>query len=225
MNSNAALAGAHLRTYRSIFQHPASHHLAWHDVHALFRQLAQVEVEPNHNLRVTRHGHVLVLPPPRSKDVATADELMALRHFLARSGAPPKANGKVARWLVVVDHREARIYRSATTGAVPQLIRSHVSEEFFCQTYNTRDFSRARGEAEASSFYEPLAGVLNGAGEILIFGSGMAGDTNPLTVWLRLHRPELAKRIVGSLAMAEHNLPEDQLLAKARDFYAHLDAG
>jgi hypothetical protein len=42
------------------------------------------------------------------------------------------------------------------------------------------------------------------------------------TAWLNRHRPELAKRIVGSVAIDEHHLTEGQLLAKARDFFAPI---
>src|SRR5947208_1668371 len=45
MNSTAPLTGSHRRTYDTIFQHPASHNLAWHDVHALFRHLGKVVTE------------------------------------------------------------------------------------------------------------------------------------------------------------------------------------
>ena len=33
--SNPRLTGSHLRTYKTIFQHPISHNLGWHDVHEL----------------------------------------------------------------------------------------------------------------------------------------------------------------------------------------------
>jgi hypothetical protein len=39
--------------------------------------------------------------------------------------------------------------------------------------------------------------------------------------WLKLHHPELAKRIIGSLVVDEHHLTEGQLLAKAREFYSN----
>src|SRR5476651_1840958 len=103
MNSTAtaSLTGSHLRTYDTIFQHPVSHNLGWHDVRALFRHLGQVEQEPNGNLKVTRNGQTLVLHPPRTKDVAETEELMALRHFLERSKAvPPATNEKATHWLL-----------------------------------------------------------------------------------------------------------------------------
>jgi hypothetical protein len=36
-----------------------------------------------------------------------------------------------------------------------------------------------------------------------------------------LHHPELAKRIIGSVVVDEHHLTVDQLLEKAREFYAN----
>lgn len=223
MNSIALLTGSHLRTYRKILQHPVARNLAWRDVHALFRHLGQVDVEPNANLKVTRNGQTLVLHPPRTKDVAEPGELIVLRHFIERSEAPQKTNGKVARWLVVIDRHEARIYRSAAPGAVPQLIRPYMSEESFCQAYSSKGFSRNEGMPDPGSFFEPVAGVLNGAGKILIFGggTGASSEMNRFTDWLKRHRPELAKRIAGSLVVDVPHSTEDQLLAKARDFYAN----
>jgi hypothetical protein len=39
--------------------------------------------------------------------------------------------------------------------------------------------------------------------------------------WLKLHHPEPASRIIGSLVVDEHHLTENQLLATAREFYAN----
>ena len=117
MKSSTQLNGSHLRTYQTIFQHPASHNLGWHDVHALFRQIAVVDEEPNGNLKVTRNGQILVLHPPRTKDVGDTDELMVLRHFLERSETTaPDAAGKEVHWLLVIDHHEARIFRAEMEG-------------------------------------------------------------------------------------------------------------
>jgi hypothetical protein len=38
--------------------------------------------------------------------------------------------------------------------------------------------------------------------------------------WLKIHHPELAKRIAGSLIIDEHHFTDAQLLAKARDLFA-----
>jgi hypothetical protein len=229
MNSTASLTGSYLRTYQTIFQHPVSHNLAWRAVHALLEKLGHVVEEPNGNLKVTRNGHMLVLPPARTKDVAETDELMTLRHFLERSETESPdaklssdANPKEGQWLVVIDHREARIYRTTAPGAVPQMIRPHFSEEFFRQAHNAKDFSRGQEKPDPTSFFEPIAGVLKGAGQILIFGdgTGTSSEMDQFAAWLKTHRPELARRIAGLMVVDEHHLTEGQVLAKARDFFA-----
>jgi hypothetical protein len=224
MNSTAPLTGSHLRTYNTIFQHPASHNLEWRSVRALLEKLGEVVEEANGNLKVTRNGQSLVLHPSSTKDVAETDELMVLRHFLERSeAAPAETDAKPARWLVVIDHREARIYRSVERGAVPQQIRPHVPEDFFRHAHHSKDFSRGQEKPDPNSFFEPVAGVLNGAGKILIFGTGtgMSSEMDQFIAWLKLNRPLLAKRIIGAVTVDEHHATEDQLLAKAREFYAN----
>lgn len=223
MNSTLALTGSHLRTYQTIFQHPVSHNLGWHDVHALFRELGEVVEAPNGNLTVTRNGQTMVLQPARTKDVADTDQLMALRHFLERSETPVSApNENDTCWLVVIDHREARVFRSTAPGAVPQQIRPHVPEDFFRRAPNSRDAALDQAKPDANRFFEPVAGVLNGAGKILVFGTGTgtSSEMDQFVAWLKIHRAALAARIIGTIVVDESHLTEDQLLAKARAFHA-----
>jgi hypothetical protein len=223
MPSTTSLTGSHLRTYNTIFQHPVSHNLGWRDVHALFRELGQLEEEPNGNLKVTRNGQIIVLHPPRTKDVATTEELMALRHFLERSEtAARETNKNNDHWLLVIDHHQARIFRSEMTGAVPQRISPHAPEDYFRHAPNSKDFSRGQEKPEPNSFFEPVARALHAAGQILIFGTGTgkSSEMDQFVAWLKIHHAELAKRIIGALVVDQHHLTEAQLLAKARDFYA-----
>ncbi len=225
MKPPTSLTGSHLRTYETIFQHPVSHNLGWHDVHALFRQLGEIEEEPNGNLKVTRNGQTLVLNPPRAKDVETADEVIALRHFIERSETPPlNQNDPASRWLVVIDHHEARIYRSTAAGAIAQQIRSHTPEDFFRHAPDSKAFSRGYEKSESRGYFEPVASVLKGAGQILVFGTGKgtSNEMDQFTVWLKHHRPELAGRIIGTKVVGEYHLTDAQLLAKAREFHADL---
>lgn len=227
MNSTALLTGSHLRTYNTLFQHPVSHNLGWHDVHALFRHLGQVEEEPNGKLKVTRNGEVLLLLAPRTKDVAAADEVLALRHFLERSSRSPAGEKETgANWLLIIDHREARIYRSAAPGAVAQQIRPRVSEAAFRSSPSSPEAARRTEKNTASAFFEPVAAVLKGAGKILVFGSGTgkSSEMEQFTLWLAQHRPEIAKRVVGSVVVDEDHLTEAQLLAKARAFFNEFPA-
>ena len=217
------LTGSHLRTYATIFQHPIAHNLGWHDVHAMFRQLGQVETEANGNLRVTRNGQSLVLHSTSAKNVEDADAVMELRHFLQRSDAtPPVINESAAHWLLVIDHHEARIFRSEMHGAVPQRIRPHAPEEYFRHAAHSNEISRGKEKPDPNSFFEPVAKVLQAAGQILIFGTGTgtSSEMEQFVAWTQTHHPELAHRIIGSLTVDEHHLTESQLLAKAREFYA-----
>jgi hypothetical protein len=222
-NSPPSLTGSHLRTYNTIFQHPISHNLEWRAVHALLGNLGHIAEEPNGNFKVTRNGHVLVLHPPRSKDVAEMDEIMTLRHFLKQSETPPpEATGEETHWLLVIDHHEARIFRSEMHGAAPLQILPHEPDDFFRHGRDSKEVSRGKEKPDPNSFFEPVAKALSPAGQILIFGAG-TGSSNEMDqfiAWVKVHHPQLAKRIIGSLVVDEHHLTEGQLLAKAREFYA-----
>jgi hypothetical protein len=223
MTSTTQLTGSHLRTYQTIFQHPVSHNLAWHDVHTLFRYIGVVEEEPNGNLKVTRNGQLLVLHPARTKDVGTTEELMALRHFLERSeSVSPATVGEHAHWLVVIDHQVARIFRSELKGSVPERILPHEPDEYFRHAHNSKDFSRGQEKPDPNSFFGPVAKALQTGGPILVFGTGTgtSSEMEQFVAWLKKHRADIAARIIGSLVVDEHHLTEGQLLASAREFYA-----
>ncbi len=217
------LAGAHQRTYDTIFQHPVSHNLRWRDVHALFRQLGQVEEKANGSFLITRNGQTLMLPASRTKDVGETEEVMKIRHFLERSA--PSATSATAvsvRCLVIVNHHEVRIFHSALRGTASEQVLPHDPDDFFRHAPNSKDFSRGQEKPDPNSFFAPVAKALLAANQILIFGSGTgtSSEMEQFVTWLHTHHPELARRIVGSLVVDEHHLTDGQLLAKARDFYA-----
>ncbi len=223
MNAAPALASAHLRTYNTIFQHPISHNLEWRAVRSLFESIGNVNEAANGKLKITRNGQSLVLNPSGTKDVAEADEVMELRHFLERS--EPAATGEEAKtehWLLVIDHQEARIFRSQMHGSLPQVILPHAPEDYFRHAHNSKGTSRGKEKPEPNSFFEPVAKALSGELAILVFGTGTgtSSEMEQFVTWAKSHRPALAKRIVGTLTIDEHHLTESQLLAKAREFYA-----
>jgi hypothetical protein len=223
MNSTTPLTGSHLRTYDRIFQHPISHNLEWRDVRAMLGKISQVDEEHNGNFKVTRNGQTLVLHPPRGKDVTEMDEIMALRHFLERSDAiPPETKESETNWLLVIDHHEARIFRAEMDGGLPQRIVPHTPEDYFRHAQDSKDSSRGQEKPDPNSFFEPVAKGLQAAGPILIFGNGTgtSSEMEQFVAWLKLHHHELARRIIGSLAVDKSHLSEEQLLAKAREFYA-----
>ncbi len=221
------LTGAHLRTYQTIFQHPVSHNLGWHDVHALLRQLGQVAEEPNGNLKVTRNGQTVVLPPARTKDVAETDELMKIRDFLDRTEKPQSGtNSRESLWLVVIDHHAARIFRSELHGSAAEEIRPDQTDASISHTHSFDGFSRGQEKPALHSFFGPIADALKEAGQILVFGSGSGtgNEMDQFIAWMKIHHPDLARRIAGSLIIDEHHLTDAQLLAKARDFFTPKQA-
>jgi hypothetical protein len=217
------LTGSHLRTFNRIFQHPVSQNLSWHDVHSLFRHLGQIDQEPNGHLKVTRNGQTLVLHPPHGKDVPEISEVMSLRHFLEKSDTPPaETEGKELHWLLVIDHHDARIFRTEMHGAIPQKILPYGPEAQMRLANDAKDFSHGKDKPDPNSFFKPVASALEAGGQILIFGTGTgtSSEMEQFIAWLKLHHPDQAGHIIGSLVVDEHHLTGDQLLAKARDFYA-----
>jgi hypothetical protein len=216
------LSGSQLRTYERIFQHPISHNLDWHDLLGMFRQLGTVETEPNGNVKVTRNGQSMMLKPPRSKDVSEADEVMALRHFLEKTeNAPAQSEGDEIHWLVVIDHHQARLFRTEMSGMHAKQILPHEPSEYFRHAHNSRDFSRGKEKPDPNTFFEPVAKELMAGGQILIFGSGTgeSSEMEQLAGWLGKHHPEISRRVIGKVVIDESHINDGQLLNEARDFY------
>ena len=135
--------------------------------------------------------------------------------------AVPTAILPEALWLVAINHHEARIFRSAAHGTLPEHVLPHDPEDFFRHAHNSKDFARGREKPDPNSFFAPIANAIMHAGRLLIFGSGtgMASEMDQFVAWLRVHQPELARRIDGALRIDQHHVTDDQLLARARDFY------
>jgi hypothetical protein len=224
---NPQLSSSHRRIYDGIFRHPAARNLGWRDVRSMLGALGEVAEEPNGNLKITRNGQTLVLHSSLDKNVAEIEELMAIRHFLERSGAvEPEAAAKGMHLLVVIDHRQARVYETEVHGSVPQRITPYDPDGFGRHLHYVQDDSNGQRKPELKSFYEAIAKTLKGAEQVLLFGSGTGASSamEELLAELKHHHGDVAKCIVGSVVLDETHLSDDQLLAKARDFYAKAAA-
>jgi hypothetical protein len=181
--------------------------------------------ENNRNLKITRNGQTLVLHPSPDKNITEMDVLMEIRHFLDRSGAAlPEVAAAGINLLVVIDHRHANIYKTEWHGSLPKQITPYDPEGFGRQLHFVQNDSAGQRKPERKSFYETVAQVLRGAEKILIFGSGTGTSSamDHLIAELKRHHADVAKHVVGSIVLNETHLTEDQLLAKARDFYTKL---
>ena len=222
MNSTSKLTGALLRTYNTIFGKPDSHDVGWQEIHALFQKLGQVADETNGDLKVTRHGQILVLHPPRAKDAYEKDEILALRHFLERSESlAPELNGRDPHMLLVIDHHEARLFCSEVNGGIPHQILPYEPGGYFWHTRKPKNSSKGVKAPNLNDFFKHIAEALQAAGQILIFGTGTSREMDQFMAWLNLNQPDVAGRIIGSIVVKVDLLVEGRLLEKAREFYAH----
>lgn len=212
----------HQTTYNAVFAHPIARNLQWHDVRSMLNAITDAEEEHNGNLKFTRNGETLTVHPPKHKDLSDIQELMQIRRFLERSAVSPAIVAKGAYLLVVIDHREARIYQTELHGSVPERITPYDPDGSHRHLRHLEGADRGQRLPELKAFYEAVAGALSGAKKILIFGSSTGGSSamDHLLSDLKEHHPDLAGRVVGTVVVNEQHMTEDQLLAQARSFYA-----
>ncbi|MEO8977080.1 MAG: hypothetical protein ABI552_15155 [Casimicrobiaceae bacterium] len=148
---------------------------------------------------------------------------MKIRHLLQQPDTPDEVKpGDESHYLVVINHHEARLFRTLMRLSQPQQILPHDPDGYFHHAQDSKEISRGKEKPDPNTFFEPIAKALAGASSILIFGSGSghSSEMEQFVAWLKIHHAALAKRISATLVIDEHHLTEPQLLAKAREFYA-----
>jgi hypothetical protein len=219
------LSGPHEKIYQRLFQHPMPHNLQWREVWSMLGAIpgAQAIEDNKGTLKITRNGQMLVLHRPRGKDLADKRELTQVRHFLERSGTLARPSAPAGTHiLVVIDHREARIYSAELRGSVPQRIAPYDPFGFGRALHYNQDDSNGQRKPEQRSFYEAIAKTLSDAQQILLFGTGTGASSamEQLILNLNQHHPEISSRVVGTKVVDAHHLTDDQLLAEARELFA-----
>ncbi len=213
----------HQTTYNAVFRHPIARNLQWHDVRSMLNALTEVTEEHNGNLIFTRNGETLIVHPSKHKDLSDIHELMQIRHFLERSSVPAQPTiAEGIHLLVVIDHREARIYRTELHGSVPERITPYDPDGSHRHLHNVDDEANGQRQPELKPFYEAIARSLSDAKKILIFGSstGSSSAMDYLLAELKERHPDIAGRVVGTVVVNEQHMTADQLLAQARAFYS-----
>lgn len=132
----------------------------------------------------------------------------------------PQVSG--AHLLVVIDQHEARIYGTELEGSVPRRITAFEPRSLGRHVQDFDDDSFGERKPDRSRFYSAVAKSLRGAGQVLIFGTGIGASSalDQLLVELKLHHRDVARHIVGAVAIDQRHLTEEQLLARARNFYS-----
>jgi hypothetical protein len=140
---------------------------------------------------------------------------------MARTDDPKTA----AHLLVVLDHHEARVYRTEVHGSVPMSIVPYDPHGFGKHLHSAHEWTDGKRPPERKSYYEAVAKTLRGADQILMFGSGTGRSSamDQLLADLKDHHPDVAEKIIGSVIVDAHHTTEGQLLAKARDFYGEFN--
>jgi len=127
-----------------------------------------------------------------------------------------------ASWFVVIHHCEARVFRSAVRGTLPQRILRPTTDDFFGHAHYSKTFTFVGEQPDPSGFFNPIASALKDAGHFLILGSESetANESEIFIEWLKSNQPELFKRVIGSALIDKHPFTDAQLIAEARKFYA-----
>jgi hypothetical protein len=127
--------------------------------------------------------------------------------------------------LVVIDHQEARVYRTEVSGTVPERITPYDPHGYGRHLHSAHEWTDGKRLPERKSFYEAVAKTLRGAGQVLLFGSGTGRSSamEMLLADLKAHHADVARTIVGSVVVDAHHTTEGELLAQARKFYAEYN--
>jgi hypothetical protein len=216
------LRGAQQRTYDSIFDNPMTHTVEWRDLRSMFQSLGAIVEDHNGNLTIVRNGHKLVVHSDPVSNGANASTMIEIRHFLrssATNAATPVPVGEHV--LVVIDHHEARVFKSQLRGTVPEKIVPYDPHGYGQHVHNMHEHAHGQHHPVPNSFFESVSKTLQGANQILVFGTGKGGGSamEELVTYLHKNHKDLFEHVIGALTIDETHLTEDQILAKARDFY------
>ena len=127
--------------------------------------------------------------------------------------------------LVIIDHHEARVYRTEVHGAVPVRIAPYDPHGYGKHLHSAHEWTDGKRQPERKSFYEAVAKTLRGAEQVLLFGlgTGRSSAMEMLIADLKDFHPDVAEKVIGSVVVDAHHTTEGQLLAKAREFYAEFN--
>ena len=127
--------------------------------------------------------------------------------------------------VVVIDHHEAKVYRTETRGADPERIVPYDPDGHGRHLHSAHEWTDGKSPPERKSFYEAVAKTLRGAGQVLLFGSGTGKSSamEQLLADLTAHYADVAKTVIGSVVVDAHHTTEGELLARARQFYSEHD--
>jgi len=137
----------------------------------------------------------------------------------------PDGKNPATHLLVVIDHQEARVYKTEIHGAIPVSIAPYDPHGYGRHLHSAHEWTDGKRQPERKSYYEAVAKALRGAEQVLLFGSGTGRSSamEQLLTDLKDHHADVAKKVIGSVVVDAHHTTEDQLLAKATAFYSEFN--
>ena len=188
-NDNAWRTSEHIRSGISSIPYPAIS--SGGTCGRCYASLADMDEEPNGNVKFTRNGRTVTRGP--AIRCAGADAHPAFPGAIGSTSQDAVADG--IHLLVVIDHRKARIYAAELHGSVPQRITPYDPHGFGRNLHYVQDDSNGQRKPEIKSFYEAVVRTLEGAQKILVFGSGTGAgsDMEQLLAELKQHHAELSR--------------------------------
>lgn len=231
------LNGHHQRTLASIFRHPASHNVEWHDVLSLLGHLGTVSEQHNGAFHVTIGDHDTIVERPKGHDLE-GDQLSGLKHFLAMAGLQPTDGASLSSatlsagedertWIVLIDHHQARLFevRGDSQHAASPIVF----------TPDDSDGSRRRVEhrqgnddhdgghaSEDADYYERVCEALKPATRIIVLsdGKGRSSAGAYLVGHLKQHHAELAQQLAVSERVDLSHLSDGEAVSAGLAFTA-----
>lgn len=228
--SDSHLNGHHRKTLASIFRHPASHNVEWHDVLSLLNNLGVVNDRHGGGVEITIGDDRLDLDRPHGKDLSE-DELRDLAAFLTGAGLSPadlapeaptlvEVDRGDASCIVLIDHHQARLFGLGGEGSDPAVPRVLKPDD--------RDGTRRRLEhrqgnddndgghsQEDDGWYERISVDLKTAGQIVVFsdGKGRSSAGAYLIDYLNRHYPGIGERVVAGERANISHLSDGEIVA------------
>jgi hypothetical protein len=214
-----ALTAAESRVMARIFQHPLSHNLTWRETLALFDSIGDVDHAHNGDLILVLGRETHVFRPAHGTDLS-ADDIMALRHFLARAGwadgAAPAAAPQDHDQMVVLDRAEARVYDIPLAGHARATLATH---------HLTHDIDRSAHDANRdetypadTAFFQSIADAIGPLGGVVLIshGKGQSNEAAHFIAYLDDHDLPLRGRIMANLTADLSHITMAQCLDLAR---------
>jgi hypothetical protein len=131
----------------------------------------------------------------------------------------------VPHLLVVIDHHEARIYRTENQGSAAERVVPFDPHGYGRHLHSANEWTDGKRQPERKSYYEAIAKTLRGADQVLMFGSGTGRSCamDQLLADLKTHHSDVAEKVIGSVLIDASHMTEQHLLSQARDFYAEYN--